>query len=140
MTKSFDKKLEQLKLQHSIYEILNEDNGVSSHFDYHVNIMSAKETIKLNVLTYNEKHNEYMLFHTVYGASSLDCLKKMLEYIESKSHAHENSFTIIWKKDGDQDSHKSYFSAHNKEEAELKFLHEKNKEDYQYSIELNPVS
>ncbi len=140
MTKSFDKKLEQLKMQHAIFKILHSDNGVSSHFDYHVNLMSSSETIKLNVLTYNEKHNEYMLFHTVYGSSSLDCLQKMLDYIESKSNSIENSYTITWNKAGDEERHQSYFSATSEAEAEAKFLHEKDKEDYEYSIQLNPVS
>ncbi|NNJ55934.1 MAG: hypothetical protein HKP14_07370 [Bacteroidia bacterium] len=140
MTKSFDKKLEQLQLQHSIYNILNDDNGVSSHFDYHVNIMSDEETIRLNLLTYNNKHKEYMLFHTVFGTSSIDCLTKMLAYIESKNNSAENSYTITWTKSGENNTYKSYFIATSKEEAISKFLHEKNSEDYSYTIELNPVS
>jgi Lhr-like helicase len=140
MTKSFDKKLEQLQLQHTIYNILHKDNGVSSHFDYHVNIMSDDETIRLNLLTYNEKHKEYMLFHTVLGTSSIDCLTKMLNYIKSKSSKIENSYTIKWTKSGDNTPHQSYFTGKNEEEAVLKFLHEKNKEDYTYNVVLNPVS
>ena len=76
-----DKKLEQIRLQHEIGEILRKDNGVSSHFDYHVNLLSEDESVKLNLLTYNVKHNEYMLLHTTLGASSLICLKKMLTLI-----------------------------------------------------------
>ncbi len=140
MTKSFDKKLEQLQLQHTIFNMLNKDNGVSSHFDYHVNIMSDDETIRLNLLTYNDKHKEYMLFHTVFGTSSLDCLRKMLDYIKSKSHTAENSYTISWTKAGDNTNYKSYFTAESKDDAIAKFLHEKERNDYTFSIELNPVS
>ena len=140
MTKSFDKKLEQLQLQHTIFNMLNEDNGVSSHFDYHVNIMSDDETIRLNLLTYNDKHKEYMLFHTVLGTSSIDCLSKMLAYIKSKSNTAENSYTILWTKSGDRTSHKSYFTAKSEEDATTKFLHEKKSDDYSFAIELNPVS
>ena len=140
MTKSFDKKLEQLRLQHTVFTILYKDNGVSSHFDYHVNIMSDDETIRLNLLTYNEKHNEYMLFHTVFGTSSLDCLKKLLTYIKLKSDVAENSYTITWEKAGESKSYKSYFTAKSEEEAITKFLHEKDSKDYSYSITLNPVS
>ncbi len=140
MIKSFDKKLEQLKLQHTIYNLLHKDNSVSSHFDYHVNIMSDNETITLNLLTYNEKHNEYMLFHTVFGTSSLDCLTKMLQCIKTKSQSRENSYTIIWNKNGENKTHNSYFFAKDEDTAIHKFLHEKNKDDYVYKIVLNPVS
>lgn len=140
MAKSFDKKLEQLRLQHEIYNVLNQDNGVSSHFDYHVNIMSDDETIKLNLLTYNERHNEYMLFHTVLGTSSLNCLEKMLAYIHQIKQYKKNSYTISWQKEGDASTYKSYFMASNEEEAIEKFLHEKDKNEYTYTISLNPVS
>jgi hypothetical protein len=140
MPMSFDKKLEQLRLQHTISNLLFKDNGVSSHFDYHVNLMSDDETIKLNLLTYNQKHDEYMLFHTVFGTSSLDCLRKMVEYIKSNKAARENSYTITWKKGGEADWHKSYFAAKTEDEAKGKFLHEKNVTDYEFSIELNPMS
>lgn len=140
MSVSFDKKLEQLRLQHTISNLLQEDNGVSSHFDYHVNLMSDEKTIKLNLLTYNERHNEYMLFHTVYGQSSIDCLKKMLSYIEEGRAKTLNSYTITWKKKGDKDEHKSYFIAASEDKAIEKFLHEKDPEDYEYSCSLNPVS
>lgn len=140
MSDSFDKKLEQLRLQHKIYRSLHEDNGVSSHFDYHVNLMSDSKTIKLNLLTYNERHNEYMLFHTVYGSSSIDCLKKMLAYIEEGRSKTLNSYTIIWRKKDESEDHRSYFQASSEEEAINKFLHEKQEEDYTFSCKLNPVS
>ncbi len=138
---SFDNKLEQLRMQHQIFKLLQEDNGVSSHFDYHVNIMSDEHTIKLNLLTYNERHNEYMLFHTVYGSSSLNCLSKMLDYIKSiKKQSQGNSYTIKWSKKGETQVFNSYFMASSESDAIEKFLHEKNAEDYEFSCSLNPVS
>ena len=138
---SFDKKLEQLRLQHKIFNLLQKDNGVSSHFDYHVNLMSDENTIKLNLLTYNERHNEYMLFQTVYGKSSLDCLKKMLAYIKAERvESDKNSYTIKWQKKGEDQWYNSYFIANSIEEATQKFLHEKNADDYNFSCVLNPVS
>ena len=139
MSKSFDKKLEQLKLQHQIYSRLQQDNGVSSHFDYHVNLMSD-QTITLNLLTYNQRHEEYMLFHAVSGTSSLDCLQKMLRYIEDRSGSKENSYTIEWTKKGDDATYKSYFMAADQDEAIAKFLHEKDEDEYRYTCTLNPVS
>lgn len=123
-----------------IFKLLQNDNGVSSHFDYHVNLMSDDQTIKLNLLTYNERHNEYMLFHTVYGQSSIDCLKKLLHYIEEGRPAASNSYTISWNKKGETETYRSYFIASSEEEAIRKFLHEKDPEDYDFSCTLNPVS
>lgn len=136
------KKLEQIKYQHQIAEILREDNGVSCHFDYHVNLMSDNETIKLNVLTYNERHDEYMLMHTVKGSSSIDCLKKMFEYVSSsRAERQENSYTVTWKRKEESEIHRSYFRATSEEEARKKFLHEKNPDDYEVeSIVQNPVA
>ena len=114
---------------------------MSSHFDYHVNLMSGEETIKLNLLTYNKRHDEYMLFHTVKGKSSIECLERMLAYIEEHHDGgDEKSYTITWSKKGDSETVKSYFMADSEEEAIEKFLHEKNADDYDYSCELNPLS
>lgn len=136
-----DKKLEQIKMQHRISEILRKDNGVSCHFDYHINLLSEDETIKLNVLTYNEKHNEYMLMHTTKGGSSLICLNKMLKYIESVQQSNRNySFTISWKKKNDEKLYVSYFWGNSEEDVIKKFLHEKNPENYVYKIIQNPVA
>lgn len=136
-----EKKLEQIRLQHQIAKILWKDNGVSTHFDYHVNIMSEDETIKLNVLTYNERHDEYMLLHTTNGSSSLDCLEKMRDYLKSNRVTQvKYSYTISWSKNGDPDKHTSYFRATSEEEAKQKFLHEKNPDNYKFSIEQNPLS
>lgn len=138
---SLDNKLEQLKLQHKIFQTLQKDNGVSSHFDYHINLVSDTDTVKLNLLTFNQRHNEYMLFHTVSGKSSLDCLRKMLDYINQQVEGPDaNSYTIRWNKKGDSQVHLSYFMADNEEEAIQKFLHEKQREDYEFSCSLNPVS
>jgi hypothetical protein len=136
-----DRKLQQIRLQHKILNILSEDNGVSCHFDFHVNLISDEETVKLNLLTYNPKHDEYMLLHTVKGTSSLACLQKMLSYIESlHSNQTTYSYTITWNRKDNDESHRSYFTAATSEAAEKKFLHEKNKEDYEYAILQNPIA
>jgi hypothetical protein len=138
---SNNKKLDQIRLQHEIGEILRLDNGVSCHFDYHVNLISEEETVKLNLLTYNKRHDEYMLMHTVKGSSSIDCLKKMLAYVQSvKKSAIEYSFTVYWKKTGDPKEYTSYFRARTESEAKQKFLYEKNPKQYNIRIEVNPVS
>lgn len=136
-----EKKLEQIRLQHQISDILWKDNGVSSHFDYHVNPVSENNTIKLNLLTYNPKHDEYMLLHSVTGSSSVACLHKMMEYLKQKHHTSVMyTFTIRWRKTDEEEKHVSYFSAMSEEEAAQKFLHEKDPNNYEYTIEMNPLS
>jgi len=138
---AYDKKLQQIRLQHQIVGILKNDNGVSCHFDYHINMMSDDETIKLNLLTYNPSHENYMLLHSTSGKSSIDCLEKMLTILqELYDPKFLYSFTIEWKKKGDPLKHISYFRAQDEDEAKTKFLHEKNESEYEYSILKNPIS
>lgn len=136
-----DKKLEQIKLQHRIAEVLREDNGVSCHFDYHVNLLSEDETIRLNLLTYNERHDEYMLMHTTQGATSIICLEKMWQYLEGlKKTGRQYSYTIRWSKKGDETQFTSYFWGKSEADVLQKFLHEKNPGDYTFNIVQNPVA
>lgn len=137
-----DRKLLQLKLQHEISIMLHQDNGVSCHFDYHINLNSELETIKLNLLTYNPKHNEYMLFHTVKGSSSIDCLEKLKTYITDHLKSDQlKSYTLTWyKKKSPQAKNKSYFFAISESDAIGKFLHEKDAQDYYFEIYQNPLS
>lgn len=136
-----DQKLEHIQLQHEISEMLRKDNGVSCHFDYHVNLLSESETVKLNLLTYNPRHNEYMLLHTVSGGSSIACLHKMLLYLQSSQKSKiQYSFTVKWRRKGATDWVYSYFSAADATEAERKFLHEKSPSEYEYTLIQNPVA
>lgn len=136
-----DKKLEQIRLQHQIMELLHQDNGVSCHFDYHINPVSDDETIKLNLLTYNPRHHEYMLLNSVKGSSAIDCLTKMEAFIKTlKKQTQLYSFTIRWKRKDDDHWYVSYFAAPDEKNAELKFLHEKDPDAFEYSIERNPIS
>lgn len=138
---AYDKKLKQIQLQHQIVEILKNDNGVSCHFDYHINMMSDEETIKLNLLTYNPAHQNYMLLHSAAGKSSIHCLEKMEQFLhEFYNPEFLYSFTIEWKKKGETTKHISYFRAIDEASATEKFLHEKNEEEYEYAVHKNPIA
>ncbi len=138
---AYDKKLQQIRLQHQIVGILKNDNGVSCHFDYHINMMSDDETIKLNLLTYNPSHENYMLLYSTSGKSSIDCLEKMQAILhELYNPKFLYSFTIEWKKKGDPMKHISYFRAQDEADAKTKFLHEKNESEYEYTILKNPIA
>ena len=93
------------------------------------------------MLTYNQRHNEYMLLHSAKGTSSIDCLSKTLTYLNHTDHSQElRSFSVKWKKSREVDSHISYFMAQDKDEAEAKFLHEKDPIEYQFEVFENPVA
>jgi hypothetical protein len=43
------------------------------------NYKQKNETIRLDLVTVNAKHEQSFLFHTITGTDTLDALKKMLE-------------------------------------------------------------
>lgn len=135
-------KLKRIRLESTIQKLLHRDNGVTAHFDYHIHMNSKKNTVELNLLTFNPVHDEYMLLHNVSGKSSLDCLQKMINYLrENNLGSTEYSYTVTWKrKDTDDEPHVSYFRATSEKQVEEKFLHEKDPSDFEYTIQVNPIT
>ncbi|HRG88401.1 MAG TPA: hypothetical protein PLW44_05230 [Chitinophagales bacterium] len=104
------------------------------------NYKQKNETVRLDLVTVNPKHDQSFLFHTVTGTDKIDALKKMLEYIDQHYH-NESSLTIQWIKIGDNKLHTSYFRAQNMYEALDKFYYGRDLGQYKiFSITLNPVS
>jgi hypothetical protein len=104
------------------------------------NYKQKNETVRLDLVTVNPKHEQSFLFHTETGTDKIDALKKMLEYIDEHYH-QENSMTIQWIKIGDNKLHTSYFRATNMYEALDKFYYGRDMGSYKiFSITLNPVS
>jgi hypothetical protein len=104
------------------------------------NYKQKNETVRLDLVTVNPKHDQSFLFHTVTGTDKIDALKKMLDYIESHYH-NESSLTVQWIKIGDNKLHTSYFRAQNMYEALDKFYYGRDLGQYKiFSITLNPVS
>lgn len=132
----------RIRLESKIQKMLQQDNGVTAHFDYKINMNSKKNTVELNLLTFNPIHDDYMLLRRDSGQSAIECLEKVLIYVKTKKeNQKEYSFTVSWKKkEGEDQTHLSYFRAHSEEEVLSKFLHEKNSEDYEFSIKMNPIT
>ena len=86
------------------------------------NYKQKNETVRLDLVTVNPKHDQSFLFHTITGTDKIDALKKMLEYITLHYH-NESSMTIQWIKIGDNRLHTSYFRASNMYEALDKFYY-----------------
>lgn len=104
------------------------------------NYKQKNETVRLDLVTVNPKHEQSFLFHTLTGTDKTDALKKMLEYIDLHYHK-ESSMTIQWIKIGDNKLHTSYFRAQNMYEALDKFYYGRDMSQYKiFSIALNPVS
>jgi hypothetical protein len=104
------------------------------------NYKQKNETVRLDLVTVNPKHEQSFLFHTVTGTDKIDALKKMLYYMDKHYH-NENSMTIQWIKIGDNRLHTSYFRASNMYEALDKFYYGRDMSQYKiFSIVLNPVS
>lgn len=104
------------------------------------NYKQKNETVRLDLVTVNPKHEQSFLFHTVIGTDKIDALQKMLEYID-KHYGLESSLTIQWIKIGENKLHTSYFRAKNMYEALDKFYYGRDMGSYKiFSIVLNPVS
>ncbi len=104
------------------------------------NYKEKNETIRLDLVTVNPKHDQSFLFHTITGTDKIDALKKMLDYIAQHYH-NESSMTIQWIKVGENRLHTSYFRASNMYEALDKFYYGRDMSQYKiFSIVLNPVS
>ena len=104
------------------------------------NYKQKNETVRLDLVTVNPKHDQSFLFHSITGTDKIDALKKMLDYIDQHYH-NESSLTVQWIKVGENKLHTSYFRAQNMYEALDKFYYGRDMGSYKiFSITLNPVS
>lgn len=104
------------------------------------NYKQKNETVRLDLVTVNPKHEQSFLFQSITGTDKIDALKKMLEYVTEHYH-NENSLTIQWIKIGENKLHTSYFRAKNMYEALDKFYYGRDLGQYKiFSIVINPVS
>ena len=142
MAKTKGKK-QRIRLESQIQRLLRKDNGVTAHFDFHIKMNSPENTVELHLLTFNPVHDNYMLLSKVSGASSINCLEQVLAYLnKDRSAQTEYSYTVNWKdmKSESKKQHQSYFRGTSEEEVLKKFFHEKNAEDYEFSIHKNPIT
>jgi len=104
------------------------------------NYKQKNETVRLDLVTVNPKHEQSFLFHSITGTDKIDALQKMLDYIDQHYH-NESSLTVQWIKIGENKLHTSYFRAQNMYEALDKFYFGRDLGQYKiFSITLNPVS
>jgi len=95
---------------------------------------------KLDLITINPRHEQSFLFHSETGAEKVDALRKMWDYVQSYKEK-ENSYTIQWVGNGNQELNTSYFRAGNILEALEKLYYGRDRNTITvFSVVLNPVS
>jgi len=95
---------------------------------------------KLDLITINPRHEQSFLFHSETGADKVDALRKMWDYVQSYKEK-ENSYTIQWVANGNQELNTSYFRAGNILEALEKLYYGRDRNTITvFSVVLNPVS
>jgi hypothetical protein len=101
---------------------------------------SSGGLMKLNLVTINPRHEQSFLFHSTTGVNEPDALEKMFKYVREERRL-ENSFTIQWSRESENELHTSYFRARNIMEALDKFYYGRDMNStLVYSVVLNPIS
>lgn len=106
------------------------------HFEYE----ARGGAVHLALITENPRHNQRFLFHSTEGASAVQALEAMRDYIR-EHRALEPSYTLQWRAFGDPELHTSYFSAPNILAALDKFFYGRDVHSITvFSVNLNPLS
>ncbi|MBL7790654.1 MAG: hypothetical protein JNL75_12565 [Chitinophagales bacterium] len=125
--------LEQIEAKVGEILGLNSDHLVFSY-------KNINEVTQLDIITFNSRHSQSFLFHTVKALDKIEAASKALEYIQ-KHYQKEDSYTLQWIKIGEQNLHTSYFRAKNLYEVLDKFYYERDVNSYRiYNVSLNPMS
>lgn len=136
-------KNERSFLEHLIIERLYLDSKNTPHFNYKVNFEEGGITLEL--FTYNPLHQDTLYLHTTKGLTPVECLNKMIEYLDEYSvyKKEKNSYTLTWRRKDDDKSVRniSYYYLSSEDDVRKKFLATKNISDYVIiSVKLNPYA
>jgi hypothetical protein len=114
LPKDMDVFTESLKLEFEISQLILKDNGCYTHFE--------KTAYKLNIVTYNPKHNTYFLLCSIPIRDSISSmqeeyyytLKDAFDYLDKNIKSDESSsYTVTWKDHSVKDIQTSFFWAKN---------------------------
>ncbi len=96
--------------------------------------------VTLHLVTVNPRHNQSFLFHSDAGYDKVDVLKRMLTYVKSYKNK-ESSYTIQWRRQGEDILQTSYFSAKNVHAALDKLFYDRDPNSITiFSIIMNPMT
>jgi hypothetical protein len=139
---------DKIKLLHEIqklfrYELSN--NGVTVHPIFRT-ISKTRfhgELAKtvLDIVTYNPKHDQHFLYHSVQAEDDITALKEMVLYIRGHQNLGLGSYTVEWKYKNDDEIYQSHFTGKNMESVLTKFNYGKESNSFMIlDIKLNPES
>lgn len=132
--------IEKKQDEKSLENLIENHIGAASNIELKFQYQELEKEVKLDLVTFNPKHNQSFLFHTVVGYSKVDSLNKMLEYIKSYKEK-ESSYTIQWSLKENSGLNTSYFRAANLLAAIEKFYFERDINSIVvFSVVLNPIS
>ena len=131
-----EKNQDEQNLESNIENYIGAASSIELKFQY----LEMDKEVKLDLVTFNPKHNQLFLFHSVVGYSKVDSLQKMLEYIKNYKDK-ESSYTIQWSLKENSGLNTSYFRAANLLSAIEKFYFERDvNSTVVFSVVLNPIS
>ena len=141
--------MNKIEIENSIAEIIKNDNGCETSFEYEKvptiihgdfgdNVVDREE---VKAITLNPKTNESFLMFKTYGNTEIEALSIMLEYVTLHKTVYY-SHTITWRNvNKSETTNTSYFYGKNALEALEKFYHGKNPNDYMvFNVKLNPMA
>ena len=124
------------ELEHKIENYIGAASNIELKFQY----QEMEKEVKLDLVTFNPKHNQSFLFHSVRGFGQIDVLYKMLDYIKNYKEK-ESSYTIQWSLKESTELNTSYFRAANLLSEIEKFYFERDiNSTVVFSVVLNPIS
>lgn len=104
------------------------------------NFDESGDKTSLHLVTVNPRHDQSFLFHDTSGASKLEALRYMLDYVKSYKESN-SSYTIQWSAKGENALQTSYFFAKNIQEALDKLFYDRDPNTITvFSIALNPIT
>jgi 3'-phosphoadenosine 5'-phosphosulfate sulfotransferase (PAPS reductase)/FAD synthetase len=130
-----DKNIEITKIQREIEKYIGlGPNSLIYDFGEKDNMVT------LHLVTVNPRHNQSFLFHTDSGYDKVDVLKRMLTYVKSYKNK-ESSYTIQWRRQGEDVLQTSYFSAKNVQSALDKLFYDRDPNSITiFSVIMNPMT
>ena len=142
-------------LEKAITKLIQEDNKtISFNYDWvqmpPLTTMGQLAVIRedygkaeVTAFTTNNYTKETFLLKSVIGETHIECLQKILNYLEKESQTM-STFTVNWskKENGQLGAYNtSYFTCHDVFEVVEKFFAGKSRKDYViYNIKLNPIA
>lgn len=138
-----DEKVLQLESEISSFINLDNKNNCTIHFEYDKDVEgkgSFNNPVYIaEAYTVNPNSKETFLLKRETAASKEKALKKILDYVKDKSG--QSTFTVFWRKNGENHNNTSYFTGYDVLDVSEKFYHGKSRTQYTvYEIKMNPIA